>query len=152
VPVGDFGVLIAASTRAGSFTRLDAEILEGLAANLEVLASVIETREDTRLLDQVIARVLRHNVRNQLTPIKGYADMIGEESDGRIQTYAERIAESGDELEKTAEHAREMRSIVRNRNRMTTLSLGAEVREAAATVGAEFPEGDLVLILSAIVP
>jgi PAS domain S-box-containing protein len=145
VPIGDFGVLIAASTRAGSFTRFDAEILEVLAANLEVLASVIETREDTRLLDQVIARVLRHNVRNQLTPIKGYADMIGEESDGRIETYAERIAESGDELEKTAEHAREMRSIVRNRNRMTTLSLEGEVREAAATVGAEFPEGDLVL-------
>ena len=145
VPIGEFGVLIAASTHAESFTRLDAEILEVLAANLEVLASVIDTRQDTRLLDQVIARVLRHNVRNQLTPIKGYADMIHEESDGRIETYAERITGSCDELEKTAEHAREMRSIVRNRSRMTTLSLGAEVREATATVDAEFPDADLVL-------
>jgi PAS domain S-box-containing protein len=145
VPLGEFGILTAASTREDTFTELDAEILEVLAANLEVLARVIDNRQDVRLLDQVIARILRHNVRNQLTPIRGYADTISREADGQAETYARRIVESCEDLEKTAEHAREMRQVVRNRSRTTRLSLGSEVRTAASAVEEEFPEGTLVV-------
>lgn len=144
VPIGDFGVLTAGSTYKNSFTQLDADILEILATNLEVVAEVIDNRQDINLLDQVIARVLRHNVRNKLTPISGYADEIVDKADEPITAYAEQIIESCAELEKTAEHAREMRKVIQNRSEMTRVSLGTEVRSAAAAVEQEFPEGELV--------
>jgi PAS domain S-box-containing protein len=144
VPIGDFGVLTAGSTYKNSFTELDANLLEILATNLAVVAEVIDSRQDISLLQQVIARVLRHNVRNKLSPIKGYADAIVQESEDPVETYASRILESCEALEKTTEHAREMRKVVENRNQMTTLSLGTEVRSAAATVEGEFSDGVLV--------
>jgi PAS domain S-box-containing protein len=144
VPIGDFGVLTAGSTYKNSFSELDADILEILATNLEVVAEVIDNRQDIDLLDQVIARVLRHNVRNKLTPIRGYADEIVEKGDEPMTTYAEQIVKSCTELKKTADHAREMRKIVQNRSQVASVSLGTEVRAAAAAVEQEFPDCELV--------
>lgn len=145
VPIGEFGIMIAASTRENSFTQLDLNILKIVATNLEVTAEMIDNRRDISLLEQVIARVLRHNVRNQLTPIKGYADTIRERADNPIATYAKQIADSSSELEKVADHAGEMRQIIQDRNQMTRLSLADEVRKAAATIEEEFPDGTVLL-------
>jgi PAS domain S-box-containing protein len=145
VPIGEFGIMIAAATRENSFTQLDLDILETVATNLEVTAEIIDNRRDISLLEQVIARVLRHNVRNQLTPIRGYADTIREQADDPIETYAKEIVDSSSELEKVADHAREMRQIIQDRDQMTRLSLADEVRRAAATVEEEFPDGTVVL-------
>jgi len=143
VPIGDFGIFVAGSTRKDSFTQLEAEIFEVLMTNLEIIAELIDNRQDNNLLDQVIARILRHNVRNDLTPINGYANTIVEEGEGEVETYAETILEKAEELEQTTEHAREMRDIVKNRDRKTEISLGTQVRAAAIAVDEEFPEGEL---------
>lgn len=144
VPIGEFGILTAGSTYKDSFTQLDAEVLEILATNLEAIAEVIDTRRDINLLDQVIARILRHNVRNKLTPIMGYASTILEEADEPISEYAAEIVDNCDELEQTARNAREMRKVVQNRDQTTTVSLGTAVRAAATTVDEEFPDSELV--------
>jgi PAS domain S-box-containing protein len=144
VPIGNFGILTAGSTYKDSFTELDAEVLEVLATNLEVIAEVIDNRRDIDLLDQVIARILRHNVRNKLTPIRGYADTIRNDADEPISAYAAEIVESCTELEQTTEHAREMRKVVQNRDQTTTVSLGTVARTAAASVDEEFPDCELV--------
>jgi PAS domain S-box-containing protein len=143
VPIGEFGVLTAGSTYKNSFTELDAEILEILAANLEVVSQTIDQRQDLYLLDQVFARVLRHNVRNELAPILGYANQIAEESDGPVEAYANDIVTNCKKLERTSEHAREMRGIVRNRTRTTEISLATQVRAAVEQVEGCFPEGAL---------
>jgi PAS domain S-box-containing protein len=145
VPVGDFGVLTAASTQKNSFTELDAEILETLATNLEAIAEVIDSRQDIDLLDQVIARILRHNVRNELNSISGYADIITEEAEEPISEYAQRIVDDCGTLERTAAHAREMREVVRNRDKISTVSLGTTVRTAAESVNEEFPDYELAV-------
>jgi PAS domain S-box-containing protein len=144
VPVGDFGVLTAGSTHKDSFTELDAEILQVLGTNLEAIAEVIDTRQDIDLLDQVIARILRHNVRNTLTPISGYASKIVEEAAEPISGYARRIVDDCEKLEQTAAHARKMRKVVQNRDQITTVSLGTTVRSAAASIDEEFTDGKLV--------
>ncbi|SDJ80955.1 PAS domain S-box-containing protein [Halovenus aranensis] len=149
VPIGDFGVMTAGSTYEDSFTQFDAEVLEILAANLEIVAEVIDSRQDVALLEQVIARVLRHNVRNKLTPIRGYASTIAAEVDQPLDAYAEAVIENCDELARTAEHAREMRTVVQRRDQMTTVSLAEAVRTATATVESEFPEGELLLNIEA---
>jgi PAS domain S-box-containing protein len=144
VPIGDFGMLTAGSTYKDSFTNLDAEILEILATNLEAIAEVIDTRQDVDLLDQVIARILRHNVRNKLTPILGYASTIAAEAEAPISEYAQSIVDHCEKLEQTATHAREMREVVQNRGEISTVSLGTTVRTAATSVDKEFPDGQLV--------
>lgn len=143
VPIGDFGILMAGSTQRNSFTELDAEVLETLATNLEAIAEVIDSRQDIDLLDQVIARILRHNVRNELTSISGYADVIVNEAEEPISGYAERIVDDCEKLEQTVAHAREMREVVRNRDQISTVSLGTTVRTAATSVSEEFPDREL---------
>lgn len=149
VPIGEYGVLTAGSTYEDSFTQFDAEILEILATNLEVVAEVIDSRQDVALLEQVIARILRHNVRNKLTPIRGYANTIVEQVDQPLKSHAEAIVENCDELARTAEHAREMRTVIRARDEMTTVSLAKAIRAVAETVDAEFPDGELLVNIDA---
>ncbi|WP_267164342.1 GAF domain-containing protein [Halovenus salina] len=144
VPIGDFGILTAASTYKDSFTKLDAEILEILATNLEAIAKVIDSRQDIDLLDQVIARILRHNVRNKLTPILSYANTIIDETEEPISEHAQQIVDNCEQLEQTSVHAREMREVVKNRDQMATVSLGPAVRTAATAVDEEFPDGELI--------
>jgi PAS domain S-box-containing protein len=146
VPIGEFGVLTAGSKYKESFTELDAEILEILAANLEIVSQIIEQRQDIGLLDQVIARILRHNVRNKLTPIMGYANQIIEESD-QATPYANEILENSQELEKISEHAREMRRIVQSRTQMREISLEEHILSIVDEVERNFPDGGLVVTI-----
>lgn len=143
VPIGDFGVLIAGSAYAESFSDLDAEILDSLGTNLEAITEVIDSRLDVDLLNQVIARILRHNVRNKLTAIMGYTSQIEAKAEDPIRGYAKRVLKHCRELEKTSKHAKEMRKIINNRNEITTVALEREVRSAASTVGGEFSNGEL---------
>lgn len=143
VPIGDFGVLIAGSTYAESFNGLDAEMLDFLATNLEAIVEVIDNRRDVNLLDQVIARILRHNVRNKLTAIMGYTSLIESEAQEPTRGYARRVLKNCKQLEKTSKHAREMRNIVDNRSEVSTVALEEQVRSAASTVRQRFPHGKL---------
>jgi PAS domain S-box-containing protein len=143
VPIGDFGVLIAGSTHTESFSDLDVEILESLSTNLEVIAEVINSRQDLDLLNQVIARILRHNIRNKLTTIMGYTSQIESTADEPIQGYARRALESCRAVEKTSRHAREMRTIVNKRSEITSVNLESAIQSAVRNVRAEFPDGEL---------
>lgn len=143
VPIGDFGVLIAGLTHAESFSDLDVEMLDSVSTNLEVIAEVIDGRQNVDLLNQVIARILRHNVRNKLTTIMGYASQIESAADEPIRGYARRVLDSCRALEKTAQHAQEMREIVNKRNDITSVDLESAVWAAVSDIEAEYPEGEL---------
>ena len=143
VPIGDFGVLIAGSTHAESFSDIDIEMLDSLGTNLEVITEVIDSRRDVKLLNQVIARILRHNVRNKLTTIMGYTSQIESTADEPIKGYAQRVLDSCHALEKTSRHAREMRKIVNSRSKVTRISLDSAVRSAASEIKKEFPDGEI---------
>ena len=143
VPIGDFGLLTAGSTRRDSFTELDADILEILAANVEVISQVIEQRQDIRLLTQVIDRILRHNIRNELTPLKAYANTILHGDADNTATYAKKIGEKADDIEKISEHARQMRQVVESRSEMTAMSLKKEVQRAVHQVESDMEEGEI---------
>lgn len=144
IPIGDFGVLTASSTHNDSFSQFDTEILDILATNLEAVTEVIKNQEEIDLLDQVIGRILRHNVRNKLTPILGYANTITKETDEPISEYAQQIVDSCEKLEQTVIHGREMQEIVQNRDQITTISLDTAVQTAAASINEEFPDGELI--------
>ncbi|MFB6297605.1 MAG: ATP-binding protein [Salinirussus sp.] len=59
-------------------------------------------------LISVINRVLRHNVRNELGVINGYAEMLAADLDGDAAAKADRIVETADRLLDLSESAREI--------------------------------------------
>ncbi|CAI49859.1 sensor box histidine kinase [Natronomonas pharaonis DSM 2160] len=59
-------------------------------------------------LISVINRVLRHNVRNELTVINGYAEMLADDLEGESAASAEQILETTDRLLDLTESARKI--------------------------------------------
>ena len=57
-------------------------------------------------LISVTNRVLRHNVRNEMTVVNGYAEMLADRLDGDAASKAERIVETADRLLAISESAR----------------------------------------------
>lgn len=139
-PLGEFGVLLTASANEASFSESERQLVEALASNLETVLRLVNRRKELELLDQVLARVLRHNIRNDLTVIQGFATSINDRCEGTEARNAERIIQRCERLETTAEHAREMREIVRSREENATVRLGIAVEHAVEAVESKYPE------------
>lgn len=141
MPLGEFGILATASTRRGSFTATERRLLETLAANVETAMRLVSRRHERDLLDQVIARVLRHNLRNDLNVIQGHARALADHPESR--SHAEAIIEHCEDLQKTAQNARRMREIVETSGETTTVSLPEVVEHALRRITDEFPDTDI---------
>jgi signal transduction histidine kinase len=139
VPIGEFGVLITGSTYSDSFGESERRLLETLSANVETTMRLTSRRRELELLDQVLARILRHNIRNVLTIIKGFARQIQQEGNREAAAHAQRIIDRSESLQSTAEHAREIRHIITNRERREEFPLQAVVERVVTTVRSEYP-------------
>jgi His Kinase A (phosphoacceptor) domain./Histidine kinase-, DNA gyrase B-, and HSP90-like ATPase. len=142
-PIGEFGVFAAGSLHDGRFTENDKQILASLTTNLQAATQLIERRRDLQLLDQVLGRILRHNLRNELTVIKGYAETIEAEANEQHQTMGETIVESAKRLQKTTDNAQTMREVVANRDETSTVSLIEVVEDAIGSVRDKFPGAEI---------
>jgi signal transduction histidine kinase len=75
-----------------------AEILaENAAAAIRVIqttASLRQERQQLELLRQILTRVLRHNIRNDMSVVKSSAEVIDERTDERTDEYLTQIHES----------------------------------------------------------
>lgn len=143
--IDEFGVFAAGSIHPKSFTENERMILASLSTNLQAAAQLIERRRDMQLLDQVLGRILRHNLRNELTVIKGYAQTIEPESDESAPQIDENIIAAAERLEKTATNAQTMREVVRNRDDTTTVSLGGLVADTVDKIRDEFHTAEIQL-------
>jgi PAS domain S-box-containing protein len=139
VPIGEFGVLISGSTYTDSFGEPERRLLETLSANVETTMRLTSRRRELELLDQVLARILRHNIRNVLTIIQGFAREIQQEGNAEVAANAQRIIDRSASLQSTAEHARDIRHIVTNRDRREELSLPEVVDDIVMQIQSEYP-------------
>jgi len=102
-----------------------------------------EKRREQRL--EVLNRVLRHNLRNEMTTISAYASMIGESADDEgVRDGATIIAERGRELVEIGDTAREFEQAVDDPTAIP-LELGSHLREVAADAAAQFPAATVVV-------
>ena len=129
-PIGDFGVLIPAAMRPQNITVADRKIAETLASSLETSIELIENRRELRLLEAVIDRVLRHNLRTDLSVIKSRIQQIAETCDD--DSLTEQMLAHAERLEATAENARTMRSVVQSRGQRQELSVESVIEDAIA--------------------
>ncbi len=149
VPLGEFGVLATGSRRPESFTETDRRLVETLAKNVETAIELVEQRRETDLVGQILARVLRHNLRNHLTLIQGRAEMVADADDESAAAHADEILRSAEKLTELADSAREMRDVVDAREETTTIDLAAAARRAVATARDRSPDATVELAVEA---
>ena len=141
VPLGEYGVLASGSRLPGDFSNEEFEILQTLAASAESALQIVRKQRELDVLDGVLARILRHNIRNDLNVVRGRAEMIAERGQTECAQHAERIVDTAQRVLSTAEHAKEIREVVNRRDERA----GARLREIvdAATAAVDAPNATI---------
>jgi PAS domain S-box-containing protein len=145
VPIGDFGLFIAGSRLRRDFSKGEVELLQTLTSGAQSAFQLVEQREELDILDQILARILRHNIRNDITAIRGRAELITRRGSEYGQQKAQRIINKSGELLSTAENAREMRDVVDRRGQRTEFALGEKVMMVTARLRDEYPEAEIIV-------
>jgi signal transduction histidine kinase len=95
-----------------------------------------ERERDLDFLMQVMTRVLRHNLRNDLTVARGYAATIEERVDDPVAGMAAQIRETCGDLVETSEKARRIQEAV-TADTTAAFDVPTVVREAVGAVAAD---------------
>lgn len=87
----------------------------------------------------VLHRVLRHNLRNELTAIKGSLSLARKRASEDAVPHLDTVADQTDALEETAETASRIQTIL-SETAISTQDIDAVVESVAARARAEFPD------------
>jgi PAS domain S-box-containing protein len=101
-------------------------------------------RERQRQL-QVIDRVLRHNLHNDLNVVAGMAEQIQTESGDQVSEYAQRIIDTGDALLETMDKEREITALLGDEPRRQDVNLASTLRSVVDLVDGEHPSATVEL-------
>lgn len=85
--------------------------LEGEIMVLSDITALKKRENELDLLKQILSRVFRHNIRNDLNVISGYAQIIEDASSGDVAEWAERINDRSTKIVKQAEKAGKIESV-----------------------------------------
>lgn len=117
----------------------------------EILGFPLEDAYEVKMrrqLLEVLLRVLRHNLRNDLSSIRGLADMIAnEEVPGPV--YAERIRGTAESLQATAEKANDLEASLVNMGQRDELYLPELVGTVVADQRQTFPSAQISISIPA---
>jgi signal transduction histidine kinase len=94
--------------------------------------------EELDLIKQVFARVLRHNLRNDLNIIKGEADQL--DLDGEERDSVDAIIDRADQMIDLSEKARHLERIIERPDSSLDFALESVVETAVEDVLIEFPD------------
>jgi PAS domain S-box-containing protein len=121
---------------------------------LVLLVDITEAAARERRLErynnvtQALSRILRHNIRNDLTVIQAMAERIYNSVDGPAADDALTILEKSESLGATAEKAREMRELVSEHDDQSSIPLPTAISDAVSPLRTEFPGADITVDLS----
>lgn len=145
VPIGEFGVIAAGSTEPRDFSTTEFELLQTLVTSAESALQLVDRQRELETLDQILTRVLRHNVRNDLTVIRGRAELIAQQSTGAIATHAADVLRSSENLLSTTAEARKIREVIDRREQRTAVDVNGRVDDVVADVRAKFDGATLAV-------
>ena len=92
---------------------------------------------------EVLNRVLRHNLRNEMNVVTMEANRLQERLDGDLAEAADRIYRAADSLTAIGERARDIQQVVHRREQPAAGDLVGTIEEVAAQLREEFPEADV---------
>lgn len=99
-------------------------------------------RNDRQLA--VLYRILRHNLRNDLNIVGGYAELIAGRTDDRfVAAYAETIVKTAQQLLKLSNEARDFERVLNADQTVEPIRLEPIVDRVIDTCGSRFPAGTI---------
>jgi signal transduction histidine kinase len=117
-----------------------------VVGRLIVISDITDQRrreQELDLLKEVFARVLRHNIRNDLNVIKGNASVVAENATESVTEKAETIVDCTDDLLTMSEKARDLEAIIESPRTRTRVDLASAVDRAVSEVQDRFPDADI---------
>ena len=99
----------------------------------------ITARKRRDRLIAVLNRVLRHNLRNDITVIQGFADEIKRRAEGEPAEMAQRISETATELTALSEKAQGFQTTVRDAEPLAPRDILTDVKKVVSELQTEFP-------------
>lgn len=99
--------------------------------------------EQLDLLRQVFSRVLRHNLRNDMTIIRGAAERIAGETDGVPNDQAEIILDRSERLLSVSQNARDLERVIAELDQTITVDLVPVTRHVVSDLRAEYDAADI---------
>lgn len=121
---------------------------------LIVLRDVTETRRREQELDlvkQVFARVLRHNLRNDLNIISGNARLLAEQTSGDQADIAEVIVDQSEDMIDLSEKARYLEQLIESPASKVELQLVGILQAAIAEIRDEYPDATVKMTVPEII-
>ena len=115
--------------KSGERYRVEQKIVpvvdDGEITHFVSIENDVTDREFTDEVLSVMSRVLRHNVRNSVTAMQGYAEMLEEdEEDPDDRAALQAIREHAAELEDISDRSRDVRELFHRRNEQDALAVG----------------------------
>lgn len=113
-----------------------------VVAHQVIVSDVTDRRHRGRLL-AVLHRLLRHNLRNDMNVVRGYAEAIDDLGSGQVAERAERIIGTADGLLELSEKVRTLESIVDDEPTTTAVDVVPFVERAVEQAEDAFPDADV---------
>ena len=103
----------------------------------------VTAQERRERLIEVLNRVLRHNLRNSMTVIRGHAVEIAERTDGELARMAEKIKQQSDQLIELSEKAIAFEKTVDDSDLFAARDICADVEAVADTLRKKYPDSEI---------
>ncbi len=121
---------------ARSNDYVDSSAVGGYVINSRDVTDRVEQQKQLDLLD----RVLRHNLRNDLNVILGQAETIRLQSSGETASSAGQVIDVSKRLLRTAEQEREITDLLRETPEYSEVDLGGLLERIASSVASSHPD------------
>ncbi len=99
----------------------------------------IEREQEIDLMRQVLSRVLRHNIRNELQVVQGNTAMLASELEGRNEEIARKALSGARDLVSLSNKARGIEELVERDHSRTQVDLVTMLEDAIENYRGEFP-------------
>jgi len=127
----------SAPLEAGEEWQRIGDAFDDLAATLEAREEQLQAHEQ-RLA--VLNRVLRHNLRNEMGIVRGYAELVAaRSSDPQVAAAGETITERADALTDLGNKARRVEDLIGDETAPRPVDVSEAVREVVDDVGSGYP-------------
>ncbi len=113
---------------------------QGLAVTARDLTTRRRQQEDLDLLNQILTRALRHNIRNEIDVLRANSRELIDQLDGEQRDRALAAAAAAEDLLSISAKARVMKEIVKHRGQTATVDVADRVTEIVAECERTYPD------------
>lgn len=119
------------------------DVIDGRVVVLRDVTALKEREQELDLLKQVLSRVLRHNIRNDVSVISGYAEAIATQTSGETATLARKIRSKSNELATRSHKAATVERVLSGTREGVSLDVVTAIDDAVERVPDDVGEFDV---------